>query len=167
MSVRYYRFSQPAVLATAKSYIDDCGLLNEQISVLVKEFGGRSIVANNVHGRRFAGLVFSPAKDAALWTKPDRQCMGTQRPRSKVPAAQRDALAELTERWTALQPTIHPSLDALLTACGTDWGNLLFGGFGYKLTDHAVCIATSLDLSASGEEITGGDYEAAARAVQP
>jgi hypothetical protein len=165
MIIRYYRFTAAAVLNAVRQYCADVETLQHQAHALAEAFGGRPLYGTSVHGRSFCGLIFDPPKDTTLWTKPDRQNRGAQQLRCKVAAEHRDELNALRERWKALQPTMRPPLDAVWEACSTDWGQLLFGGAGYVMRDTAFFVATRIDLTASGEEITGGEYEEASKSV--
>jgi hypothetical protein len=167
MTIRYYRFTTAPVLDAVLEFSAHVKILQNQSRALAEAFGGRPLYGTSVHGRSFCGLIFDPPKDSILWTKPDRHNRGAQQLRAKVAAAHRSESNALRARWQALQPTIRPSLDAVWAACGTDWGTLLFGGAGYIMRDTAFYVATRADLSAIGEEITGGEYDAANKSVGP
>lgn len=165
MTTRYYRFTSTAVLDAVREFCAHVKILQHQARTMAEAFDGRPLYGTSVHGRSFIGLVFDSPKDSTLWTKPDRQNRGAQQPRAKVAAAHRSELDALRERWKLLQPTMRPSLDAVWEACGTDWGMLLFEGAGYVMREDAFFVATRGDLSARGEEITGGEYAAANKSV--
>lgn len=162
MSIRrYYRFTSPEALTASRQYAAECIELQNQAKALGNEFGGKPLFSTGLHGRGFAGLVFDPRLDSPHWTKPDKRNGNVQRLRSSVPAPLRAEHVAMKARWEAAEPTAKPSTDALFKAFGTDWGVLLFTGIGYVLTDTAVYVVTSLDLSKHGQEITGGEYQAA------
>lgn len=166
MTIRYFRFTTPLVLDAMCQFKADVAAMNKKANDLAADFSGTPLYSHSIHGTHFAGLVFDPPKDSTLWTKPDRKSAGLQRLRTNVPAKHREELETLKARWKSLETTNEASLDAVLKACGTDWGNLLFAKFGYVMTDSAMFIATSLDLSANGEEITGGEFEASSKAAK-
>jgi hypothetical protein len=158
---RYYRFTSPEAMEASRQYTADCVLLQEQAELLGKEFGGNPVFYSGVHGRGFAGLKFTPALDSPLWTKPEKKFGDVQRIRASVKAAMRPEHDLVKTRWEAFKPTARPDTAPLFKACGTDWGQLMFSGIGYTLRDDAVYMTTALDLTEHGQEITGGEYQAA------
>lgn len=165
-TTRYYRFTQPWVLAAVKLYSEQVGEMQRQASALAEAFGGKAVFQTGVSGRSFYGVKFATPLVSELWTKPTKQTAGCQFPRMRARSALRDELQGIRDRWAALKPTMKPDLDAVWKACGTDWGTLILHGVGYVMTPDAFYIGTSATL-ADGEEITGGQYDAASKAVSP
>ncbi len=162
--LRYYRFTSPEAQAAGREYSAQQKLLTEQARAVAEHFGGKALYMRSVHGRTFAGLRFEPPLDSPLWTKPDKVRCGPQRPRMSARGHRAD-LEDLRAQWMALMPTAEPRTDAMFKACGTDWGALLFSPLAYVIRDDAIYLATSLDLTARGQEITGGEYNAAVKAT--
>lgn len=166
MTTRYYRFTQPYVLAAVKVYGEQVAELHRQAVALADAFDAKPVYQTGVSGRSFYGIKFAAPLASELWTKPTKQTAGCQFPRMRVRSALRNELQQIRDRWAALKPTMKPDLDAVWKACGTDWGVLIMHGVGYVMTPDAFYICTSATL-ADGEEITGGQYDAASKPVSP
>lgn len=165
--LRYYRFTSPAVSEAIATHSAQVKLLHEQGDAIAAAFGGKPLYSFSITGKRFHGLVFTPRLISPLWTKPDAKNGHVQWPRrGKGLAADRQAMLELRERWDALAPTASVDYDVVYKACGTDWGALIFAGGDFNIVGDMVYLVTRIDLTATGEEITGGEFQRATTAVQ-
>jgi len=164
MTRRYFAFTSPAAIAASRAFLAQRALLKQQGKAIADAFGGSPLYSTTLHGNSFLGLRFTPPMEPQQWTKPD-PLTGIQRPRaiSTSRGAALASLVELRARFEALKPTAVADLAPVFAACGTDWGNLLFGGVGYHCAEDGVYLATELDLSHAGSEITGSQFDAAVR----
>ena len=164
MTRRYFAFTSSAAIAASREFLAQRVLLKQQGKAIADAFGGTPLYSTTLHGNTFVGLRFTPPMDAPQWTKPD-PLTGIQRPRatSTSRGAALASLVELRAKFEALKPTAVADLEPVFKACGTNWGDLLWGGVGYHCAEDGVYLATELDLSRAGTEITGGDFDAAVR----
>ncbi len=165
MSAAFYKSSDAAVLSALAAYEAEVAIVAAAGKQFAAHFGGKPLTRGDLMGRRVAGLCFEPAKDDPMWTKPDAKQAGMQRPRASVKGAtkeQRAALAELSADWEARFPTVKADLAPVLTAMGSDWGNLIFCGFAmFRHDGGAVYVATSAPLAPCMVEILASEYSAA------
>jgi hypothetical protein len=165
MSNAFYKTSDPTVLAAMAAYEADGKSVAAVGGAFAEHFGGRLLTSSTVHGREVAGLYFRPAKDDPLWTKPDAERAGMQRPRGslrKGTKEERHALANLQADWKARFPAMKADLAPVLAAMGTDWGALFFSGFAmFQHDDGVVYVATSAQLATCMVEIRASEYNAA------
>ena len=169
MSSAFYKTSDATVQAAIKTYGEQGAAVSAAGNEFACHFGGKLLTQANAHGRRVAGLCFSPAKDDPLWTKPDAQRAGLQQPRAslrKSTKEQRVALAELQADWKARFPTLEADMAPVLTAMGTDWGNLFFCGFAMFEHDGHIYVSTSAPLAPCMVEIVASEYSAAKAAYE-
>lgn len=164
MTAAFYKTSDAAVLAAIKTYGEQGAAVSAAGNEFARHFGGKLLTKSNAHGRRVAGLCFSPAKDDPLWTKPDAQSAGLQKPRAslrKSTKEQRAALVELQADWQGRFPTLQADMAPVLTAMGTDWGNLFFCGFAMFEHDGHIYVSTSAPLAPCMVEIVASEYSTA------
>lgn len=164
MSRAFYKTSDRAVLAALAAYESQVDAVRAAGAEFAGHFGGKMVATSGLHGCSVVGLIFSPAKTDPLWTKPDAQRANMQRPRATVKGAtkeQKAALAELAADWNARFPSAKADLDPVLSAAGTDWGNLFFCGFDMFQHDGAVYVSTSAPLAPCMVEILSSEYSAA------
>lgn len=169
MSAAFYKTSDAAVLAAIKTYGEQGAAVSAAGNEFARHFGGKLLTSADAHGRRVAGLCFSPAKDDPLWTRPDAQRAGMQWPRAslrKSTKEQRAALVELQADWKARFPTLKADMAPVLTAMGTDWGNLFFCGFAMFEHDGHIYVSTSAPLAPCMFEIVAREYSAAKAAYE-
>lgn len=169
MSAAFYKTSDADVLAAMADYNLTCAAVGKVGAEFAAHYGGMLLARRDLHGYSVAGLLFNPAKDDPLWTKPDPQFAGMQRPRSTLKGAtkeQRAALAELSAGWKVRFPKAKADFEPVLTAMGTDWGNLFFCGF--DMFQHGGClyVATSAKLAPCMQEILSSEHSAAKSAYQ-
>lgn len=170
---RYYKTDKPEALAAQQAFIEQSEALGSSADAFAEKWGGKALLSFSIHGIRFGGLKFSPAKTDALWTKPDARSSGEQRPRASLAKStpeQRQALKALNTEWREGRPKIKADRDPVLQAAGTDWGALMFSGAGLKhfVHDGNFFMMTGLKLDLT--EITASEFEAAeksAKAVPP
>lgn len=170
MSDAFYKTSAPNVLGAMATYEADGKSVAAAGTAFAEHFGGRLLTSSTVHGREIAGLCFRPAKDDPLWTKPDAERAGMQRPRGslrKGTKEDRTALANLQADWKARFPAVKSDLAPVLAAMGTDWGALFFSSFAmFQLDDGVVYVATSAKLALCMVEILASEYNAARTAFE-
>ena len=163
MSTAFYKTSDATVLAAIKTYGEQGAAVSAAGNEFARHYGGKLLTESNAHGRRVAGLCFLPAKDDPLWTKPDGQSAGLQKPRAslrKSTKEQRAALVELQADWKARFPTLQADMAPVLTAIGTDWGSLFFCGFAMFEHNGHVYVSTSAPLAPCMVEIVASEYNA-------
>lgn len=160
----FFKTNDPVVLEAIKQYIDDVTQLHEQCNSFGAMFSADKTIMHSTYACRwFGGLVFIPSKDSKFWTKPDRKDR-TQRPRNKVSGMteeEKESHAKLLEQWQSYYPKKRPSKDDFYKTIGTDWGHVLFSGFGFFVHKDSVYIETSLTLGPNVTEILGSEYKAA------
>ena len=169
MSTAFYKTSDPAVLATWAVYKAEAEKVEAAGTAFSEHFGGKLLTYSDVHGRRVAGLRFVPVKADPLWTKPEAQAHGRQRPRSSLKKAtkeQRQALAELQADYDARFPKDSADLVPVLTAFGTDWGLIVLCGIGFFEHDGVIYVSTSAPLAPCMVEIVASEYSAAKAAYE-
>lgn len=169
MSSAFYKTTAPAVLAIRAAYEARVMEVRAAGQEFANHFGGKMLARQDAQGYSFAGLCFEPAKDDALWTKPDASCAGMQRPRGLLKSGgkvQRAALAELSAGWKARFPREKADLAPVLAAIGTDWGSLFFCSFALFRHDGAVYVSTSAKLAPCMVEILASEYNAAKAAYE-
>ncbi|MEV8518625.1 hypothetical protein ABZR86_02395 [Dyella marensis] len=165
MTRRYFAFTSPAAVVASRTFLAQRALLKQQGKAIADAFGGSPLYSTTLHGNSFLGLRFTPPMEPQQWTVPD-PLTGVQRPR--VTSGRRGAAlasqVELRARFEALKPTAVADLRPVYAACGLNsWGDLPFGGVGYHCAEDGVYLATELDLSHAGSEITGSQFDAAVR----
>lgn len=169
MSAAFYKTSDPAVLNALAAYEADVAAVRAAGVEFAKRFGGKMVATSGLHGCGIAGLNFTPAKADPLWTKPNAQRANMQRPRATVKGAtkeQKASLAELQADWDARFPKEKADLDPVLSAMGTDWGNLFFCGLAMFQHDGSVYASTSAPLAPCMVEILSSEYSAANAAYE-
>jgi hypothetical protein len=169
MSDAFYKTTDPAVLAIRAAYEAKVMEVRDAGQEFANHFGGKMLARHDAQGYSFAGLCFQPAKLDPLWTKPDASYAGMQRPRSSLKGGnkeQRTALTELSDDWKARLPTVKADLAPVLTAIGTDWGNLFFCSFALFRHDGAIYVSTSAKLAPCMVEILASEYNAAKAAYE-
>lgn len=169
MSAAFYKTSDPAVLAAMAAYEQAVAGVTAAGKEFAAHYDGKMLMRADSHGRSIAGLRFEPAKDDPLWTKPDPQQAGMQRPRTSLKGAtkeQRAALAELAAGWKVRFPSAKADLAPVLAAMGTDWGNLFFTGFSMFQHDGAIYASTNAPLAPCMMEILSSEYAAAKAAYE-
>jgi hypothetical protein len=166
MSKAYYKTSAPEVLSVLSERNEKLAALRKRGEAFQAHFGAKHlVVSNNTQGYRICGLVFEPPKPTRLWTCPDKQSLGQQRPRNsivKATAEEKAELADLKARWKDWCPTDDVPFDPVLQAMGTTWGALIFGG-SFALLDRGdtVYVATTAKLNEHMIEILASEYAAA------
>lgn len=169
MSAAFYKTTDGAALAAWLNYEVEAAKVAAAGKAFAAHFGGQLLTRSDSHGRSIAGLRFVPAKDDPLWTKPDQQASGRQRPRAslrKGTKEQRQALAALLIDWTAHFPKEKADLAPVLAAMGTDWGALFFSGIQFFVHDNAIYVSTSATLAPCMVEILSSEYSAAKAAYE-
>jgi hypothetical protein len=169
VSAAFYKTSDATALAALATYDAELANVNRIGNEFAAHFGGTLLLGSDLHGCSVAGLRFSPAKDDPLWTKPDAQRAGIQRPRTAVSGAgkgQKAAMAELLADWSARFPAERANLEPVLTAMGADWGSLLFCGFAMFQHGGAIYAATGAKLAPCMQEILASEYNAAKTAFE-
>ncbi|MGE7139634.1 hypothetical protein ACQKIE_18565 [Luteibacter sp. NPDC031894] len=167
---RYYRADTAHARAAWAVYREDCDRLATEAEALAAAFPGSvPVYSTSFHGRSFYGLRFETEMPRDTWTAPDRDGK-TQHPRANArkivgidKVARRQEWERICAVYDATRPTTRPNLDPVFRDLGTDWGTLLF--CGCSLFEHAgiLYLATSAEVGAPCEEITGGQYFAAQR----
>ena len=146
------------------AYKDQCAKVSAAGKEFADHFGGKLLIRSSVHGREVVGLCFSPTKDDPLWTKPDRQAHGMQRPRGtlqKSTKEQRAALAELQADWKARFPTEKADFEPALNSMGTSWDALFFSGYAMFPHDGKIFVSTGATLAPCMVEIVASEYNEA------
>lgn len=169
MSASFYKSSDSALLAAWSAYEAELGTVRAAGREFATHFGGKLLMHSDFHGSSVAGLCFVPPKDDPLWTKPDSQHAGEQRPRSslrKGTKEQRQALAALLMEWSEHFPKQKADLAPVLSAMGTDWGALFFCGIGFFKHDGVIYVCTSAKLAPCMVEILASEYNAAKAAYE-
>lgn len=169
MSTAFYKSSDSALLAACSNYEAEAKTVADAGQAFAAHFGGKLLTRSDFHGRSVAGLRFVPAKDDPLWTKPDGQAHGRQRPRAslrKSTKEQRQVLGALQADWRVRFPREKADLAPVLTAMGTDWGNLFFTGIGFFVHDGTIYVSTSAKLAPCMQEILASEYNAAKTAFE-
>lgn len=173
MSKAYYKTSAPEVLAALDERTEKCAALRARGQALQAHFGAKDLIvsSNSIDGYRIRGIAFDPPKDRRLWTVPDREACGMQRPRQSITKAtpeEKAELARLKADWKELFPTEAVPFEPVLRAMGTSWGNLMFGGgFSMFKRDGVVYVAASIKLNEQMVEILASEYQAAEAEREP
>jgi hypothetical protein len=161
-----YKSTNPAALAVLQQHADDVTALRDKGKAFAERFGANDtfVTQNSVSsGYSIAGFTFSPPKDTTLWTKPDRELLGAQRPRASLragTAVQRQMLKDLNAEWSAYYPDGNASWKPVLEALGTDWGAAFLGGLQLFEHDGVIYVLTGA-RPALCEEILGSEFDAA------
>nr|WP_315249238.1 hypothetical protein [uncultured Duganella sp.] len=169
MSTAFYKSGDSALLDAWSTYEAEVGAVRAAGKQFATHFGGKLLLRSDFHGSSVAGLRFAPSKDDPLWTKPDAQHAGEQRPRSslrKGTKEQRQALAALLTEWSDHFPKQKADLAPMLSAMGTDWGALFFCGIGFFKHDGVIYVSTSAKLAPCMVEILASEYNAAKAAYE-
>jgi hypothetical protein len=164
MSTTFYKTNDAAALAAMAIYDEHVAEVRKAGAEFAAHYGGTLLARADLHGYSIAGLCFHPEKNDPLWTKPDPKSAGMQRPRTSIKSAtkeQRAELAELLAGWQARFPIAKADLEPVLTAMGTDWGNLFFCGFAMFQHNGCIYVATGAKLAPVMQEILGSEYNAA------
>lgn len=161
----YYKTNDPAVMAALQERSKQVRAVLDAGKAFANAFGGGDVIwRNDSRGTEFIGVRFEPKKDARLWTHPDPKQNGIQRPRNTLQKATPDEKAELKalrEKWNAEFPRIKYDMGPLLAAMGTDWGNLLFAGFGMFQHGGFLWVTTGAKLGPCMVEVLASEYKAA------
>ena len=164
-NVKFYKTSNPTIVAAANKYWADCNALRKRGLALAEFFGGELLVGNSLSGYKIGGLAFNPPKDERLWTRPDRANAGRQYPRASIKKptpAEKVELADLQIKYNSHFPTDMVKIDPMLQAMGTNFGNCFFGTqlsvFMHKGDMYAK---TGAPLNEHMIEILGSEFEAA------
>lgn len=169
MSTAFYKSSDSALLVAWPTYEAQARAVSTAGQAFAAHFGGQLLTRSDLHGRSVAGLCFVPAKDDLLWTKPDQQAAARQKPRATLRRGtkdQRQALAELQDEWKVHFPCEKADLAPVLSAMGTDRGNLFFCGFPLVMHDNAIYVSTDAKLAPRMVEILASQYNAARAAYE-
>lgn len=169
MSAAFYKSKDPVVMGALAAYEVAGEIVFAAGQAFADYFGGNLLTRSDAHGRSVDGLYFSPAKNDLLWTKPDPQRAGLQQPRASLRKAtkeQRSELLTLLADWTARFPKERADFAPVLSAMGTDWGNLFFCGFWMFQHDGHVYVSTSAPLAPCMVEILASEYSAAKAAYE-
>lgn len=164
MSTAFYKTSDATVLAAMAGYNAQSAEVHKAGAEFAAHYGGTLLARSDLHGYSIAGLLFEPRRDDPLWTKPDPQSAGMQRPRSTLKSAtkeQRAALAELSAGWKVRFPTAKADFEPVLTAMGTNWSNLFLCGFALFQHDGCIYVATSAKMALGMVEILSSEYATA------
>lgn len=166
----YYKTNDASALEAVDAYNKEANSIRAEGLKLAEYFGGKLLVNNSVYGFRVAGLQFDPPKSTVLWTVPDWQTSaGKQRPRKTIAKATPELKAELKqiqEKYNELFPKREADFNIVLSALGTDWGELLFSGLSYFLHDGYIYFGCSVKVADHMQEILASEYEAAKKAFE-
>lgn len=169
MSTAFYKSSDSALMAAWAIYEAEVAAVRAAGQAFAAHYGGTLLMHSDFHGRRVAGLRFEPAKEDPLWTKPDAQRAGMQKPRASLRKGvkeQRDALATLLIDWTERFPREKADLEPVLAAMGADWSALFFSGIGFFARGGVFYVSTSAKLAPCMVEILASEYNAAKAAYE-
>lgn len=163
-----YKTNQPAALAAHRAYTAAVQELRAKGKAFVERVGAKDFVfqSGSGLGTRIAGVVFEPPRDRLLWTVPDKQMCGVQRPRSnlaKATPAQRAELRELGADWRAHYPSERVSWEPMLEAVGLSSGALIFSG-AFALFEHDGWLYLKTGALPQADhlvEILASEYDAA------
>jgi hypothetical protein len=163
---RYYRADTPDVREAWKIYAGECDQLFDQAKAMAALFPGAiPVYTGGIHGKNFYGLRFDPPAPLDIWTTPDREGR-TQQPRGNSRKVTGPDKADRVAEWARVRalyseakPTIRPNLDPVYRELGTNWGSLLFAGFGMSEKDGVLYMATGAELGVPCVEITGGEFQ--------
>jgi len=162
----YYKTNNPRVLAAWSQYCADKEEMFTQAKALAAKHNAQVMYRFDARGTSFAGLRLNDYRrrsDKGAWTIPDRTT-GVSRPRKRG----KDVDKALIASYAADSAKIHDAkLADVLTALGTNWEDLLFGGgYGFFSTGGALYCHTPCNL-ADATEIMATEYaDAKARAKQ-
>jgi hypothetical protein len=170
MTLAFYKTNDSAVMGAVNAYFAKIEEIRAAGKAFADHFGGNLLVKHNIHGFEIGGLYFNPPIKPRLWTAPDRSAMGRQRPRASIvrpTPEEKAALKALSEDWDKRFPKEKANLEPVLTAIGTDWGALMFGG-GYAMHLHAdyMYVTASVKLADCMVEILASEYQAAKAASE-
>ena len=157
--MRHYKITKPESLAALKQFYADVDALQKasrEFAQLIAPDRAKPWFTSGPT-RSFAGLSFDPPMTGPEWTKPERQTR-VQRPRTKVAADARPALAKLQELW-ASEPEQKVMLDPVMQTFGFSWG--FFHGYSFFEHDGAIYFRTSDTQTIEGAEILGSEWDAA------
>lgn len=165
MSTKYYKTTEPAVIAAYQKMMADAQDLLDRATVCCAEFDAEPVIGQDVNGYRFYGLRFnnySKREDKHLWTKPDprRGLLSSVRSRATGHAAALKALKEKVEQHWPKPSTV--SKDGIYKSLGTTWGNMLLCGIGITEHNGTLYLTTQAKIH-NCIEITGTEYEQAQR----
>lgn len=169
--VRYYRADTPAIRSAWAAYQDACAAVVAEATTFAARFAGaKPVFATGHHGRRFHGLTFDPPMSTDIWTHPDRKGGNVQSPRARIADKEArknsdrvEALRGVSATYANHKPTRTANIDSVFEALGTDWGTLLFCGYSIVERDGALFVRTLADLGAPCVEVTGSEFQQAAR----
>lgn len=159
-NVSYYKCEDPEVIQIEVVRQMAILELKARGKAFAEHFGGELLGRNDIHAYSLSGLRFNPPKDINIWTKPNPNDGNIQYPRLKVKKEFKEASAQLLKEYKEKFPTERVSMEPLLQALGTSWGNVLFspGGFSLFSTESAVYVATGLKLNESCKEILASEF---------
>jgi hypothetical protein len=161
---KFYKSAHEDVFNAYKSYKSLLETVKEDLDKFAGIFDGKAVLSYDLHGHRFAGLNlndFISRADRELWTKPVSHKGNISRPRASVKNKDiRKDLKDLKDKFNSNIPEVTKAdLEPLLTSIGTDWGNLVFSGFGLHEKDGVIYVVTGAELNKSMVEILGSEYE--------
>lgn len=175
MTQRYYRITDPSVLAAVQLYEADVEAINKAGKAFAAYFGGKALFSYNTHSYGFYGIRFSPAKPTNLWQVPDEQSV--QRPRQRLKSPIDKSLKEphkaLLAEWDAKKAECFPvgrivDRGPLHKAIGYNDGMAMLCGDSFLAFSHdgAVWVTSRHPIIDGAEEVTGSRFEAAREAAQ-
>ncbi|WMC11712.1 hypothetical protein PU634_04935 [Oceanimonas pelagia] len=165
MSTKYYKTSEPAVIAAYQKMMADAHDLRDRAQACCNEFDAMPVIGQcareyRYHGMRLNG--FDVREDRHLWTRPDPNYGGLSKVRSRLTghsAELKELRARVKQHWPEPDTV---SKDGLYQALGTNWGNILLCGIAITEYNGTLYLATSATLTGC-TEITGSEYQQAER----
>lgn len=169
----YYKVINPSVLKAHDQFMVESNAVQLAGEAFAKRFpNSKAVFHFDVHGRRFHGLVFEPAMNSPLWTKPMASSGNVQHPRLSPPKGVKGqerldmlaTMAQLSEEWVAHFPKEKADREPVWTSLGIDWGDVMMNGMQWFVHDGAFYCNTSIRPRDGWSEILGSEYDAASAA---
>lgn len=169
MTTKYYKTNNASVLAAHHDFHQQVNGLREQANIWAAQFDAEPVYSVTTSHTMLVGLRLNnrtKRDDAVFWTNPIRGGSDCSWPRARMKKdhkLHKDELVALTEKYNSTMPVNRSiSREHLLSAVGTDWGNVMFGGLKYFKHDGFLYFATGAVLQGCAE-ILGSEFEAAER----
>ncbi len=162
----FYKSANDIVPTAWNEFKKSSDILLKEMQEFAAHFDAEPAIGFSVTGHRFHGFLlnnYETREDKELWRIPRKQNQMISNIRASVKdKILKPRLEVLQEKYSTLKPNLYQTCtDDLLTAMGTDWGNLLFSGIAWKMRNNIFYVETSVKLNENMTEILGSEYREA------
>ncbi|HEY0200777.1 MAG TPA: hypothetical protein VGC24_03695 [Burkholderiaceae bacterium] len=166
----YYKTNDPATVAAFEADNLARQSIRDAAVAFGQRFGGQGWAVEGFFYASFGGVVFTPPKPTDIWTVATEKGHWFQRPRGVAKKGttleRREELKQLRAEWERQLPKGRCTNEALCTALGTNWGELIFTGIAMFIWQGAIYVETTAKLTPHMVEILGSEYVLAKEAME-